>query len=309
MVVQTNGPFNFLHFEIFVQSTQLLSNYTIQYNDPSIQYSGTWSTPTLNGLTSPTAQSSDPAAMMALNFTGVGVVMQASMDNNNGPYNIVFDGQTSSYTPNVQGWTLPPAILYYALDLQAGQHTLTMSNTGAGGSTLTLSSITIVQLASEVQTTTAPTGASISPTASANGSTADSGRTTNVGAIAGGVIGGIALLALLALVALLLLRRRRRVDPLSPTPFIPTMHTPLPPPSVLEKTTEASVITNTVTGASVRNPPASLVNDPDAQNEVVDRVLEILASRIDAHPLATTSGSSASEPPEYRDTRTASQRL
>ncbi|KAF3925262.1 Candidapepsin-3 [Dactylellina cionopaga] len=84
-----------------------------------------------------------------------------------------------------------------------------------------------------VPTTSAPTSTSGAATdTSSPMPTGESSSTTNTGAIAGGVVGGVAGLSGIAIIAFMLMKRRRRPLPpnenLPPPP--PMMHNPLPSP-------------------------------------------------------------------------------
>jgi len=73
-----------------------------------------------------------------------------------------------------------------------------------------------------------------------------------------------------------------------------------------EKGIEEIVLTEVLAGAGIsQNRPASLIQDPDAASEAVDRMLELLAARIDPH-VPRNHASAGGQPPEYRDTRRGS---
>ncbi|KZT53809.1 hypothetical protein CALCODRAFT_36406 [Calocera cornea HHB12733] len=375
--VVTGGPYNFTRAVISVNSTEPLSNYTVGYADPAIEYTGTWAAVSVQGLSNGTMRTNEVGASAGLSFTGIGVVVYSSLNNGHGPFNITLDGQTGQYTAAGEQWLVPETVVFFAAHLTPGPHTLVMTNNGESGSTtFTLNSIAVLQLASEAGTSSSSTGGSTSsagvasgtgigagtispaPSSSSAAGAAAGGSSTasrpNTGAIAGGVVGGVAALALLLLATWLFMRRRRAAPAAIPfiapvtapeddeekaaenttgapsrlrlekyansssrsVPVLPlvapaagtagsaeTVASPSSALSPLSPKSDHTAVSAALATAGVGdNGSGTLLHDSEAANEVVDRVLELLAARIDPHRPGDSVGGTL-PPPEYRDTR------
>ncbi|KZT55533.1 hypothetical protein CALCODRAFT_498558 [Calocera cornea HHB12733] len=128
--------------------------------------------------------------------------------------------------------------------------------------------------------------------------------TPNTWTVVGGVLGGISFLAVLALVLWFILRRRRRRAIMNFEQFDASLDLSE------EEVATATPIPNEKLSAVVSfhaTPPAPeptrLAVDPHLTNEVVDRVLELLAARIDPYRPGDRPASGTLPPPEYRDAR------
>jgi len=226
--------FNLTSAVISGTSPQPVTNVSLGYWVPSVHMSGTWTTVAAEGLSNGTALTNDPAATASLDFTGIGFVIYSSINSTYSRWNLTLDGSTQMFYISTQQAPALDTVIYYAMNLTSGPHTLVMSNwpgtpgvdeTGAdagtsAGTVMGLNSITVVQLSDSAggSGSTTSSAPSSTPTSSATTSAAG-GNATNVGATVGGVIGGVIGLALLALAAWFLMRKRQRSS--TPGPFVP----------------------------------------------------------------------------------------
>ncbi|KAG9108430.1 hypothetical protein FRC07_008446, partial [Ceratobasidium sp. 392] len=174
-------------------------------SDPSITYTGTgWQQISGTYFQQSMHTTSTLGDSCTFNFTGTQVFYFSSDLNNSATVGISIDGGSAVTVNNTANGNsnFVQKLLWSSPTLQDGQHSITLTHTGAAGSVAGLDFFMYKSNNPPPANSTTPT-ASPSPTAS---STPSSKSPT--GAIIGGTIGGVILLAAMALVGFILARRK-----------------------------------------------------------------------------------------------------
>ncbi|THH29340.1 hypothetical protein EUX98_g4844 [Antrodiella citrinella] len=297
-------------------------------NTSAVQYFGSWSSKTdaqvPNALhPMPFHITTSSGSYASLNFTGgIAVAVNGSKNCGHGLYTIkLFDStqqfQTSSEYNASTNWLVGDALLYYYSGLDPTKnYEVQVSNSGGDGTTLTLGDFTVFQ--SNITTTIA-------------GNSSDtSDHNVNVGVIVGPIIAGVAVLCLLTLAIFLLRRRAHRasqraegkISPYS-TDIIPPAAAPpggpgfslekgnasqaLPGPAAAPNPNQTPPGVNGTSLSSAASAPATLnsqtnlILPPPAPAQPVDvnRIIELIAARIDRPVVGMAMDPDALAPPQY----------
>ncbi|RDX49131.1 hypothetical protein OH76DRAFT_1404033 [Lentinus brumalis] len=193
-------------------------------NTSVLQYSGNWTI--LNDPLIPNMQHPAPyyevenaPASFSFAFQGTGVAINGSRNWGSYGYDVSLDGQGPvTYNASTM-WFIGDALLYYQDGLDpTATHTVTVQPTVGAGLKFWLNTVTVF-------TDNPSEAGGLVSTPSPTSSSSDHPK-TNVGAIAGGVIGGLAFLALVAGLLWYFVRRKRQAtkifDREQPSPFVAT---------------------------------------------------------------------------------------
>ncbi|KAI0704498.1 hypothetical protein C8T65DRAFT_653728 [Cerioporus squamosus] len=293
-----------------------------------LQYSGNWTI--LNDPLIPNQQQPAPyyevetaPASFSFAFQGTGVAINGSRIWGSYTYDVSLDGQGPvTYNASTM-WFIGDALLYYqdGLDPMA-THTVTVQPTVADGLKFWLNTVTVF--------TDNPSEAGGLASAPSSPSTSK----TNVGAIAGGVIGGLGFVALVAGLVWYLVRRKCQAtkiyDREQPSPFITPMtqtnpYTPRGDTKLPILPNSSASVLPTVSSSSSPSEAAQTVSDsplllhpgsaaqaassavtssaeslanPDP-HVAVERIIHLLAERIATHPAPQPVYGPDVPPPEY----------
>ncbi|EMD42322.1 hypothetical protein CERSUDRAFT_102669 [Gelatoporia subvermispora B] len=321
-----------------LDQTTLPVPVVFQNTNTSLTYTGNWSVDRINNIPSaanpaPYHETSVSGASVSLEFgNAVGVAINGTRNWGNWIYNVSLDGVLSSYNGSTM-WLIGDALLFYANDLDPStNHTIEMTNT-AGGMNLWLNTITVFTANSSsvngTNTTASPsTSASLSssstpaPSASVNTNpvtNSAASKKTPTGDIVGGVVGGVAALILVVAAVVWFITKKRAAKAPDTTPYPPilagadspyssgndvsfsgsgrvaekfeaSLRVPAPPPPTI-----------TIPPRSYE-PPSSVTQSPPPQAQPpvdVDRIIELIAQRIDRAPPASAPADTDAPPPQY----------
>jgi len=173
--------------------------------------------------------SSDTAALFSFVFTGVGFEICAGLKADRSTFNVtidsVYNGEGSQYSSTATDAAPACSNVYSVSNLTYGSHTAVIQNTGSAYLALDSATIDETDPASVVSSssssletsqssqTSASSSSFATSTSSSSSSLAPSAAqrgTSHTGAIAGGVVGGVAAILIVLGLLFLLSRRRRR---------------------------------------------------------------------------------------------------
>ncbi|OSC97395.1 hypothetical protein PYCCODRAFT_1398940 [Trametes coccinea BRFM310] len=307
-------------------------------NTSFVQYTGNWTVlhdPLIPSQQHPAPymEVQDAPASFSFSFQGSGVAFNGSRIWGSYAYDVYLDDQGPvTYNASTM-WFIGDALLYYRDGLDPTKtHTINVQPTVGVGLKFWLNTVTIFTNSSSeagglVSTPTASAQPAGSSSASGVPSSSGGHSKANVGAVVGGVIGGLAFLALGAGILWFFARRRRQATEIfereQPSPFISTSTTSVtetqtrvrspyamrgdakmpvlpdaPAVSTLSSSSPPSETGQTQTLSPTATSPAESNPDP---NVAVDRIIHLLAERIaTAHP-SQQPGYAGSDvpPPEY----------
>ncbi|WWD03616.1 hypothetical protein V865_001671 [Kwoniella europaea PYCC6329] len=192
--------------------------YTTTLDDSAsgITYDASWSTDTVDAMNynSTIHLTGQAGASMIIPFNGTSIQVFAGINVDHDEYSVSIDG-CAERTFNASHFERLTQVSHYsASGLSEGPHTLKITNTGKINSPIVGFDYAIVNstVNPNGETSGSVTSQQLQPTfASADGDSEFSGsKTTNVGAIAGGVVGGVVGLTIIAVLAWCLLSRKPR---------------------------------------------------------------------------------------------------
>ncbi|OCH88757.1 hypothetical protein OBBRIDRAFT_65288 [Obba rivulosa] len=300
----------------------------------SLAYNGTWSVSNANNIPSaanpaPFHQTKASGASVSLEFSdAVGIAINGTRNWGNWVYSVSLDGEQTSYNGSTM-WLIGDALLFYANDLDPNKnHTVELINV-SDGMNLWLNSITVFATnaasttpnSTTVSTSLGTPSSSVASSASVTiSSIADSAasKKTPVGEIVGPVVGVVVALALIAAAAIWFIKKKRSSNAREANPYPPILagaDSPYSSRNDLLFTTgtrekaslrelAAPLPPSITTAPQSHEPLSSVAQSPPASAVVqqpvdVDRLIELIAQRIDRAPGPPASNDPYPPPPQY----------
>uniref|UniRef100_A0A0W0F8G9 Transmembrane protein n=1 Tax=Moniliophthora roreri TaxID=221103 RepID=A0A0W0F8G9_MONRR len=209
-----NDPPTFLEFDKAVirypvQSLEYRLNYTLDpSNQNSMTLTGGWSSD------SQLHQSNTAGDKAQASFIGVSLQIRGTVSPTGGDYSVKLDNSTYHYTAR-SSFTDENTLLFHAGNLSADTlHSLEITNDGGGSLILAVNGTTAFDSRNQTSMSILPGNPTSTP-----GSNSPSRPSSHLGAILGGVFGGLALVVLIAIGILFFRKRRQRSKHLVTTPF------------------------------------------------------------------------------------------
>jgi uncharacterized membrane protein YgcG len=148
--------------------------------------------------------SSSQTGSATIRFSGHQIALYGASSNNHGTYTVSLDGMTPQTYNGTGKEFRPQQLLYFASNLQNGSHTVVLTNTQAEAFTdFDYAIVTTYWTVGPGTSTTSSGSSQASPTHTSESS-------TPVGAIAGGVVGGVVMLGVIAFLLFLIHRQRKK---------------------------------------------------------------------------------------------------
>ncbi|OCF39003.1 hypothetical protein I317_07220 [Kwoniella heveanensis CBS 569] len=217
------------HIVVTIPGDDQMYMTTIEDDDPAVTYGSTnWNTvrdPNFHGGT--TMAATEKGASMTVQFNGSSIQFFGGLNTDHGNYTVSIDGGSERTFDAVNWDRLYQVPKYLVSGLEDTQHTMKVTNVAQSGYPTFGFDYAVVR--SSVPPSNG-TVSSADESSQPDTSTASGGdKSVNVGAIAGGVIGGVVGLALVAVLAWYLFRpRRRKTSQFPPRP--PSHQRSLSPP-------------------------------------------------------------------------------
>ncbi|WVR00238.1 hypothetical protein IAU59_007380 [Kwoniella sp. CBS 9459] len=236
------------HIIVTIPGDDDMYTTTIEDDDPAVTYDrASWTAvrdSNFHGGT--TMTSTEKGSSMSVQFNGSSIQFFGGMNTDHGNYTVSIDGGAESMF-NAANWDrLYQVPKYLVSGLEDTPHTMKVTNIAQGGYPTFGFDYAIVRSSDRSSNGTSTSDADDASTSGASSADAATGgsKSVNVGAIAGGVVGGVLGLALVAVLAWCLFRPRRRKQERDEYPK--QNRNPHQPPS----------------GRSVSPPPMSFVGYP-----------------------------------------------
>jgi hypothetical protein len=178
--------FDFLRFTVqLAPSGASVSNTTLQENDPSLTYTGTWDSNTSGNFSGGgSSYTNADNASVSFPFNGSAIYVFGDKKNDHGLYSVVLDNGTEQIFDGISGCggafgqtceQQQPTLAYFASNLAEGEHSLRITNiAGINQSYFDLDSI-VLTIPSSYAPRTLTNASSSSSSGSSGNSTAGSG--------------------------------------------------------------------------------------------------------------------------------------
>jgi len=224
-------------------------------------------------------------ASFTFSFQGTSLQVIGTLDGTTTPptgaFTYQIDGGTALLrsAQTVSGTRTPGVVLVQMDNIAAGQHTLVVTNSGPGSSKFVLDEITYTPSSASNGTDSGGGGSNSGDGGGGGGNGGAPSPSVNVGAIAGGVVGGILGLGLIAFLAIYAWRRRREAnvfmdehrDYVGKHPASPPPHPSVPPayqPNGLAVLSHSPGPRSDVMSHASSSPPPTTVSSGPAQSQL-----------------------------------------